>query len=182
MEFKRIGHGLPQTQSNWWVLFIMLWFHTEVSFNWLVGERRLRIMSSVLHIWMIHHKQCITCKNETFLLLYRYSRLTHVNTGCMNPVRSFGPAIILAATPNEYQPEQNLEDDIFTGHWVYWIGPLLGSLIAAVTHRILGIYSNYRPRSEGDNVLGRVRLSVCPSVSQRSHGWTVWPTTLIFGM
>ncbi len=57
----------------------------------------------------------------------------------MNPVRSFGPALILAATPNEYKPGESLEDNIFTGHWVYWLGPLLGSLVAAVTHRILGI-------------------------------------------
>ncbi len=34
------------------------------------------------------------------------------------------------------------------------------------------------PRSEGDNVLGSVR----PSVGHHSHGWTIWPMTLIFSM
>ena len=57
----------------------------------------------------------------------------------MNPVRSFGPAVLLAATPNEYQPDLDLEENIFRGHWVYWIGPILGAAIASVTHRILGM-------------------------------------------
>ncbi len=40
----------------------------------------------------------------------------------------------------------------------------------------------HRPRSEGDNALDSVRLSVRLFVCLCSHGWTVWPTTLIFGM
>ena len=44
----------------------------------------------------------------------------------------------------------------------------------------------YRPRSEGDNALGSVRLFVCLfvclSVCLCSPVWTVRPTTLIFGM
>ena len=37
----------PSTcKSKWKVLFIMLWFHTELSFSWLVGDRWVRIMSS----------------------------------------------------------------------------------------------------------------------------------------
>ena len=39
---------------------------------------------------------------------------------------------------------------------------------------------------QGDNTLGSVRLSgrlwICLFVFPSSHGWTVWPLTLIFGM
>ncbi len=44
----------------------------------------------------------------------------------------------------------------------------------------ISIRDHYRPRSEGDNVLGSVRPSVCQFVCPTSPAWTVWPLTLIF--
>nr|CAI5842227.1 unnamed protein product [Callosobruchus analis] len=38
----------------------------------------------------------------------------------MNPVRSFGPAVW---------------SNDFTSHWIYWIGPTIGSLIATITYK-----------------------------------------------
>ncbi|XP_029428092.1 aquaporin-5-like [Rhinatrema bivittatum] len=44
-------------------------------------------------------------------------------TGCgMNPARSLGPAVITS---------------VFTHHWVYWIGPICGGLLAAILHDII---------------------------------------------
>ena len=40
----------------------------------------------------------------------------------MNPARSLGPAVIL----------QN-----FSNHWVYWVGPLLGSILAAIFYQVV---------------------------------------------
>ena len=40
----------------------------------------------------------------------------------MNPARSFGPALI---------------GNIWTLHWVYWLGPLLGAVVAAFTAQYL---------------------------------------------
>lgn len=40
----------------------------------------------------------------------------------MNPARSFGPALVSGAWMN---------------HWIYWIGPLLGALLAALVYRFI---------------------------------------------
>ncbi|KAJ3595615.1 hypothetical protein NHX12_004918 [Muraenolepis orangiensis] len=44
-------------------------------------------------------------------------------TGCgINPARSFGPALIL---------------NDFTNHWVYWVGPMCGGILAALLYDFL---------------------------------------------
>lgn len=46
------------------------------------------------------------------------------NTGAgINPARSFGPDVVQRSFP--------------TYHWIYWIGPLLGSLLASLFHFIM---------------------------------------------
>ncbi|XP_046576189.1 aquaporin-8-like [Haliotis rubra] len=45
----------------------------------------------------------------------------------MNPARSFGPAVALSVYKSE----------VWTYHYVYWVGPLLGSVIAALFYRII---------------------------------------------
>ena len=44
----------------------------------------------------------------------------------MNPARTFGPALI--ADMNDIAGAWN-------AHWVYWAGPIVGALIAAVAYR-----------------------------------------------
>ncbi|XP_019957349.1 aquaporin-8b [Paralichthys olivaceus] len=45
-----------------------------------------------------------------------------VSGTCMNPARAFGPAIV---------------SNYWTYHWVYWVGPIGGCLVAAVLVRLL---------------------------------------------
>jgi aquaporin related protein len=43
--------------------------------------------------------------------------------GSLNPARSFGPCVILTSFPGY--------------HWIYWLGPFLGSLLAVLFYRLI---------------------------------------------
>jgi len=50
----------------------------------------------------------------------------------MNPARSFGTAVISATTLGS-----DVASHGFYGHWVYWIGPILGGITAALVYQML---------------------------------------------
>lgn len=58
--------------------------------------------------------------------------------GSLNPARSFGPDVILH-TFNGY-------------HWIYWVGPFLGALLAVLLYRIIKIleYETANPGADFD--------------------------------
>jgi hypothetical protein len=66
----------------------------------------------------------------------------------MNPARSFGPAVA---------------SGIFEGHHIYWIGPILGGVIAAVLYDYL-----FLPRSAEPVDHGAVRPAG-PSAKVKAH-------------
>ena len=45
-----------------------------------------------------------------------------ISGASLNPARSFGPALIA---------------NIWDGHWIYWIGPIVGSILAALIYRFV---------------------------------------------
>jgi aquaporin related protein len=58
--------------------------------------------------------------------------------GSLNPARSFGPDVVLGT---------------FDGyHWIYWIGPLLGALLAVLFYRFIKAleYDTANPGADGD--------------------------------
>lgn len=58
----------------------------------------------------------------------------------LNPARSFGPCVAAA--------------DFNTAHWIYWIGPLLGGLIAAGYFRFVKHF-DYEEANPGQDSAGR---------------------------
>ncbi|KAF1356235.1 aquaporin-like protein [Delphinella strobiligena] len=77
--------------------------------------------------------------------------------GSLNPARSFGPALV------------DLE---FAGyHWIYWVGPILGSLVAAGFYKFIKVleYETANPGQDMDhaaNVQKRTDLLVAAGLPQ----------------
>ena len=58
--------------------------------------------------------------------------------GSLNPARSFGPDVILRS---------------FDGyHWIYWVGPILGAVIAVLFYRLIKMleYETANPGADSD--------------------------------
>ena len=70
--------------------------------------------------------------------------------GSLNPARSFGPALILG--------------DFTSYHWIYWAGPLVGSILAAGLYKFLKIleYERANPGQDASTTSrdgeGQIRL------------------------
>lgn len=56
----------------------------------------------------------------------------------LNPARSFGPDVVTKRFDSY--------------HWIYWVGPLLGALLAVLLYRLLKLleYETANPDADGD--------------------------------
>lgn len=60
--------------------------------------------------------------------------------GSLNPARSFGPAVVLRSFPGY--------------HWIYWLGPILGALIASGFYWFIHVleYEQVNPGQDFDDL------------------------------
>ena len=60
--------------------------------------------------------------------------------GSLNPARSFGPAVITGVWPGH--------------HWIYWLGPLLGALLAVFFYKLMKMldYATANPGADSDGL------------------------------
>ncbi|KAI4712802.1 hypothetical protein J4E89_001777 [Alternaria sp. Ai002NY15] len=58
--------------------------------------------------------------------------------GSLNPARSFGPAVVTGVWPGH--------------HWIYWIGPLFGAILACIFYRLMKMleYETANPGADHD--------------------------------
>ncbi len=53
-----------------------------------------------------------------------------VSGASMNPARTFGPCVMLSMGVDDSD-----SDEVWKANWIYWIGPIVGALIAAAFYR-----------------------------------------------
>lgn len=76
-------------------------------------------------------------------------------TGCsVNPARSFAPAVVGGKFPGY--------------HWIYWVGPLLGALLASAFYKLMKLlrYEDVR----GDQELSQLDMEMEGRTLQNAHG------------
>ncbi|KAK9775049.1 putative Aquaporin [Seiridium cardinale] len=71
--------------------------------------------------------------------------------GSVNPARSFGPCVVLGAFASY--------------HWIYWVGPILGSLVATGFYLLVKAleYETVNPESDAD---GNMHLAFDPNTGE----------------
>ena len=62
--------------------------------------------------------------------------------GSLNPTRSFGPSVVAHDLPSY--------------HWIYWLGPFLGALLASVYYAFVKAL-NYEEANPGQDASPRVK-------------------------
>lgn len=91
------------------------------------------------HLWQTHH---------TIIALYliSYHSGVYYTGGSVNPARSFGPCVVLGS---------------FHGyHWIYWVGPILGSLLATAFYLLVKAleYETVNPEADTDGAMRRMKF------------------------
>ena len=69
-------------------------------------------------------------------MYHAHHRGVNYTGGSLNPARSFGPAVVAGFDKH---------------HWIYWLGPILGSLLATGFYRLLKVleYETVNPGQDG---------------------------------
>ncbi|EFR01215.1 aquaporin-1 [Nannizzia gypsea CBS 118893] len=99
------------------------------------------LIITILMLAVVKHRATFLAPLGIGLALF-IAQLTGVyfTGGSLNPARSFGPDVIVGGFPGY--------------HWIYWVGPLLGSLLATGFYQALNYlrYQNVNPGQDFDGI------------------------------
>jgi len=84
--------------------------------------------------------------------------------GSLNPTRSFGPAVV--------------NHNFHYYHWIYWVGPFLGSIVAAGFYKFIKVleYETANPDQDSDKATAR-RIEAEKLAAQTDNGHAAGPST-----
>lgn len=119
------------------------------------------LVFTVLMLAAEKHKATFLAPIGIGLVLFVCQLFGTLWTGCgMNPARSFGPSVITGRFPGY--------------HWIYWVGPLIGSLIATFIYTLLKTfnYSDVVLGQDSDNENASPRVAVASRLYHASFGFS----------
>lgn len=118
-------------------------FHNENAF---IGEALITffVVTAIMEI-----KSNANCSPLAVGLAYFLAHLVLFPIdGCsVNPARSFAPAVI--GSFHSHDDSVTDVDKMWTDHWVFWIGPIAGAIIAAMWRKMTGDSSADQADPEG---------------------------------
>jgi len=87
----------------------------------------------------------MACVAIGFAVFLAHSVLIPIDGCAINPKRNFGPAVVAtwryADTNNSHH--QSLYNRIWNDMWIFWLGPLIGAALAALTYHFLNPIDEY---------------------------------------
>ena len=116
-----LGANIPHADSRWWEgLFVEITM--SFAFHWVLltllarGDKDVQPKKFLDPDIQMNDTYSAGPYVSGVFLLVGNAICIAVSGGSMNPARSFGPAVVAG---------------VWSGHWMYWIGPYLGAMFAA---------------------------------------------------
>ena len=106
----------------------------------LTGDKKLtsRLMLAILLLAAEKHKATFIAPIGIGLALFVAELLgVYYTGGSLNPARSFGPSVVLRTFTGYRGSPCCFGESMLMVDWIYWVGPILGAIIAAGFYKML---------------------------------------------
>jgi len=87
----------------------------------------------------------MACLAIGFAVFLAHSVLIPIDGCAINPTRNFGPAVVATSryANTDDSHERSLDNRIWNDMWIFWVGPLIGAALAALTYHFLNPIDEY---------------------------------------